>query len=691
LGKDVPNGFRNFGVNPVGAVPWGTHLCQLYQTKGDLIDVLVPYFEAGLKNNEFCLWVTFTPLEVNEARKALEDAVPEASSYFKRGQIEIIPHSSFYFVNNEFNPQHVIQLVREKEQIALSKGFDGLRLAGNTYWVGRNLWKTFINYESTVNKALPSHKIITLCSYNLEVCSSNDVIDVECNHVGTLVKRGNGWGLVEDAVQRLESEAEYKDIIQTSIDAFWIVDYRGRFLEVNGAFCELIGYGRDELLTMNVQDLEMNETPEEIMRHIAKVKLQGHDRFETRMQCKDHLPVDIEVSANYISEDGGRVFVFAHNITRRKRNEEVIKHSEASYRELADSIADSFVALNSDLRYVYWNKACERITGIRAEDAIGRHLFEVFSEDEGTQKVANTYLKVMKTGKPRVFIDELEMNGRKVSVENHIYPSRTGVSVFTKDITQRKELQNKLEEYTQRLEDLVKTRTEKLKTAERLATIGETAGMVGHDIRNPLQTICGELYLMKGDLSYLPENEGKKSLTESMQIIGEQLSYINKIVADLQDFARTSLPRLEEVNFEKTLKDIMSTVSVPEDVKVVVSINDGFPVFQSDSSYLKRIFINLVTNAVQAMPNGGTLTVTASCDGKKAVIFVEDTGQGIPENFKEKIFKPLFTTKAKGQGLGLAVVKKLTNALGGNIAFESAVGKGTRFTVEIPLRVEYSQ
>jgi signal transduction histidine kinase len=136
---------------------------------------------------------------------------------------------------------------------------------------------------------------------------------------------------------------------------------------------------------------------------------------------------------------------------------------------------------------------------------------------------------------------------------------------------------------------------------------------------------------------------------------------------------------------EKTLRDIISTVTVPEDVHVAFAIQQGFPKMHSDPAFIKRIFINLITNAVQAMPNGGKLDLTATRNGKNAVVKVEDTGHGIPEEAKEKIFKPLFTTKAKGQGLGLAVVKKLTNALGGNIAFTSAVGKGTCFTVEIPL------
>ena len=690
--KVAASGLRKFGIDIVGSVPWGTHLCQLYQTKQDLIEIIVPYFAAGLPANEYCFLVT-SPLKVDEAKTALKKAIPNLDEYLISKQIEIVEFETVYVPSCGFNARAIPQYLAEKEEAAVSRGFDGLRLCSilsftdNKLW--NKLWEGFGDYANAVNDVFSSRKILGLCGYPFEKCTPNNIIQIESQYAGTLIKRADKWFLVEDAGKRRESEVFYKTIIQTSIDGFFIVDSQGRFLEVNGAYCDLVGYSRDDLLKMSIRDVELNETPLETMEHIQRVNQQGHDRFETRHRRKDNEPVDIELSANYINDDDyGRYFVFAHNVTKRKRNEDAIRHNEARYRELADSITDSFVALDSDLRYVYWNKACEKITGITAQDAIGRNVFEVFAEDQGTQKVAATYLKVLKTKKPKVFVDELTMNNRRVIVENHIYPSKTGISVFTKDITQRMELQAKLEEYTQRLEELVKRRTEKLKAAERLAAIGETAGMVGHDIRNPLQTIAGELYLVKGEVTSLPDGEGKKSLMESLQVIGDQMTYINKIVADLQDFARISKPSIEDVNIEKTLKDIMSTINVPEDVRVAVSVQAGFPTLRSDSSYLKRIFVNLITNAVQAMPSGGKLSVTANCDRSNIMISVEDTGQGIPEEAKEKIFKPLFTTKSKGQGLGLAVVKKLTNALGGNISFESKVGKGTRFMVEIPLKFE---
>jgi PAS domain S-box-containing protein len=677
------NTLRKFGADQVEAVPWGTHFCQFYQTTQDLIDVLTPYFAAGFRGNEYCIWTTPTAQQGTNTKTFLKQAIPRFNHYLKQEKLSIIDPADF-FVAGKFDPNTILEKLLQQEKTAIANGFNGLRFASTTFFISQDFWATLIDFETALNHALSSHKIIGLCSYSLTTCSAPNVVEVERNHTGTLLKTANGWGLMEDAFQRLQTEQHYQSIIQTSLDAFWVTDLGGRFLEVNGAFCNLTGYSRAELLNMCFQGLEL-DPPHKIACGMADLALRGHGRLETRFRRKDGIPIDLEASLHYLKSGAGdRVFVFAHNITKRRRNEEAIKQSEIRYKELANCITDSFVALDSNLRYVYWNKASEKLTGIKAKDALGHHVNEIFSNNQN-QKMADTYLNVLKTRKPKVFIDEFIMNQKKVIVENHIYPTKNGVAVFTKDITQRKALQDKLLEYTQKLEDLVKVRTEKLKNAERLAAIGETAGMVGHDIRNPLQTISGELYLTKTEVAALPDSDSKQNLMESMKVISEQLAYINKIVADLQDFARTSLPNFEDIALERTVNEIMETVSVPGDIRVSVAVMANFPKFKSDLTYLKRILINLITNAVQAMPNGGVLSITATFDCKVATLCVRDTGHGIPLDAQNKIFKPLFTTKSKGQGLGLAVVKKLTDALGGHIRFESAVGKGTCFIVELPL------
>jgi len=245
--------------------------------------------------------------------------------------------------------------------------------------------------------------------------------------------------------------------------------------------------------------------------------------------------------------------------------------------------------------------------------------------------------------------------------------------------------EKELKAHSEHLEALVEERTKKLRDSERLAAIGETAGMVGHDIRNPLQSITGELYLARTTLADLPNTQAKEDLKESIGYIEEQLIYVNKIVQDLQDYAKTPKPQLQETDLEKAVQDVLSILSIPKNIAVSSAIKADFPKINTDPLYLKRILTNLTSNAVQAMPKGGKIAINAFCKDKKVFVTVADTGEGIPNEVKDKLFKPLFTTKAKGQGFGLAVVKKLTEALNGEVTVESQIGKGTQFAVEIPM------
>ena len=211
--------------------------------------------------------------------------------------------------------------------------------------------------------------------------------------------------------------------------------------------------------------------------------------------------------------------------------------------------------------------------------------------------------------------------------------------------------------------------------------------MVGHDIRNPLQAITGDLYLAKSELAELPNNEQKKNALESLDEIQSNIDYINKIVADLQDYARPLNPRAQETNIKSVFNEILVKNGIPKNIKVTIKVEDKAEKVMADPDYLKRIAANLTLNAVQAMPNGGKLTIRAYADKKTndTVISVEDTGVGIPEDIKPKLFTPMMTTKSKGQGFGLAVVKRMSEGLGGTVTFESKEGKGTTFIVRLPI------
>ena len=257
--------------------------------------------------------------------------------------------------------------------------------------------------------------------------------------------------------------------------------------------------------------------------------------------------------------------------------------------------------------------------------------------------------------------------------------------VNSKTLEMLEENEKELMKHSVHLEELVEERTKDLKNSERLAAIGATAGMVGHDIRNPLQAITSDIYLAKSDLASFPESEEKKNIGESLQEIENNAAYINKIVADLQDYSRPTSPRLEETDIEEIIHSVLATLNIPENVSVTHSIRKDFPKLKTDQVYIQRILTNLSNNAIQAMPNGGKLVLAATVKSGKATITVEDTGEGISENFRNKIFTPLVTTKARGQGFGLSVVKRFTEALGGTVTFESEVGKGTKFIIELPI------
>jgi PAS domain S-box-containing protein len=128
-------------------------------------------------------------------------------------------------------------------------------------------------------------------------------------------------------MERKQTEEKYRTIVSTTMDSFWIVDMQGRFLDVNDAYCRVIGYSRDELLTMSISDIEAEERTEETARRIQKIMEVGGDRFETRHKCKDGRIIDIEVGVNYMEIGGGRMFVFLHDITERKRAEEALRES----------------------------------------------------------------------------------------------------------------------------------------------------------------------------------------------------------------------------------------------------------------------------------------------------------------------------------------------------------------------------
>jgi len=221
---------------------------------------------------------------------------------------------------------------------------------------------------------------------------------------------------------------------------------------------------------------------------------------------------------------------------------------------------------------------------------------------------------------------------------------------------------------------------ETLLKSQRLATIGETATMVGHDLRNPLQGISGAAYNIRKHLG----STADRSVTDMLDVIDNGVKYSNRIVNDLLDFSRESQIRLLPTTPKSIVRQALANQEIPNNIRVEDRMLDDSE-FLADEAKLSRVITNLVQNAVDAMPKGGTLTISSTRKDSSVSIRVADTGIGIPRDHLSKIWNTLFTTKSKGMGLGLPICKRFVEAHGGTISVETTVGKGSVFTVTIPI------
>ncbi len=382
-------------------------------------------------------------------------------------------------------------------------------------------------------------------------------------------------------------------------------------------------------------------------------------------------------------------------IEERKIAEEALAKSEQHWSTTLSSIGDAVIATDVAGNITFMNNIAENLTGWTLSEASQKPLQEVFPiiNEETGRKVQNPVEKVLEKGTVVGLANHsilLRRDGLEVPIDDSGSPIKdqhgqvTGVVLVFHDITERKKTEQELNQYRMHLEKLVEERTNQLKDSERLAAIGATAGMVGHDIRNPLQAITSDVYLAKMDLASCTDCEEKENVQESLEEIERNVGYINKIVSDLQDYAKPLTPIAKETNLENVCQEVLLKSGMPRNIKASCQVDDNAKVIIADPELLRRIISNLVTNAIQAMPDGGKLTISAYQERSNILVEVKDTGVGIPEEARAKLFMPLFTTKSKGQGFGLAVVKRVTEAMNGTISFESQEGKGTTFTIRLP-------
>lgn len=456
IGRMADN-MRKTGIDIIGDVPWGTHFCQFYQTKEDLTDILVPYFKTGLESNEFCMWITSAPLTVEETRNAMKKEVSDFELYANKGQIEIISHTEWYLKDGVFNLQRVLNGWVDKLNRALARGYEGMRITGNTAWLEKNDWRNFAHYEEGIDNVIGKYNIMAICSYSLDTCGAYEIIDVVRNHQFALIKREGRLELFESSERRRareairKSEEKYRILYETIKDGIVATDMDGHILECNQAYVDMFGYSKDEIIKLTYHQI----TPEKWRRmesRVVKELIIGRgysDEYEKEYRRKDGTVFPISIRVWLIKDEYGKpkgMWGIIRDITEHKRMEE-------SLRKLSNAIEQSPCSIiitdtKGDIEYV--NPKFCKTTGYTPEEAIGQNPRMLKSGDKPPEEYKCLWDTITSGNEWRGEFHNKKKCGEFYWEYAFISPIRNSEGVIThflavkEDITERKRMEEEI-------------------------------------------------------------------------------------------------------------------------------------------------------------------------------------------------------------------------------------------------------
>jgi PAS domain S-box-containing protein len=345
----------------------------------------------------------------------------------------------------------------------------------------------------------------------------------------------------------------------------------------------------------------------------------------------------------------------------------------AKVREYVESILNSIVSgvftIERTGEVAMANPAAHRILGLEVGTLAGMRLCDVWADDGGLCDQVETVLdgdRELTSGE----IQAVTKGGKDVSLATHVARLiDTDGAILGGVVT--------MDDQTE-----VKALTEQLARADRLAALGELVAGVAHEIRNPLAVI-------KGSLQVYEETGGDPAeLEELTDVVSQEIERLDKVIKGLLDFGKPAPPEVQPVDpvrlFEETVT-LAGKYAEQQGVEIVVRPPDGAPAILADPDQLKQVMVNLITNAVQAMPEGGEVTLGVREAAGRVAITVSDQGSGMPPGEVSKVFDPFHTGREDGTGLGLTIVHRIIDEHRGTIAVDSALGEGTTFTVSLPV------
>jgi PAS domain S-box-containing protein len=463
--------------------------------------------------------------------------------------------------------------------------------------------------------------------------------------------------VTDPLLRRLEeSEQRFRSTFEQAAVGITHVTLDGHFLLLNQRFCDIVGYTQDELLALTFQELTHPDDLDADLKNVRRVLAGEIQTFsmEKRYIHKGGSIVWVNLTVSLVREPSGDstyLIGVIQDITERVQAEETLEKQRKELQLILDTVPATIWFKDKHNRILRINRAAAETMGMLVEDIEGKTAYELFPEE--AEHYYQDDLEVMNSGQAKLgIVEQMQIpSGEKRWVQTDKAPyydeqgKVAGIVAFVVDITERVRAEVALREYSERLEEMVKERTRELEDAqeqlvrrEKLAVLGQLAGGVGHELRNPLGVISNAVYYLQMTLP-----DANETAKEYLSMISSEVHTATKIISDLLGFARTQPAGRENVVVSALIARALEKQSPHGKVRISAEIPPDLPVVFVDPQQIEMVLGNLVTNAYDAMPEGGTLIISAKVERNKIALSISDTGCGISPENRGKLFEPLFS------------------------------------------------
>ncbi len=478
------------------------------------------------------------------------------------------------------------------------------------------------------------------------------------------------------------SDARFNSITNLSPDGIMSVSKFGYITYINPAFVKLTGYSYEEIVGKHLIALPTLRGRDigaylELFRKFLSGKLE-FTNLDFPYTRKDGNSGIGSAFADIIDVNGNKELItIIKDVTDKKKTEE-------EYYYIFNSSLDGIIHLDLDGIIMKINDSALNLLDISSVDYIGKSIFTLEIElNDDSVNFVDIYNELMLNKIVDPFETKIKINEDLIWLEIKVsivkaHDEALGIQILLRNITEQKNIENERIEYTANLEKLVEERTNQLLDNEKMFTLAKVTSMIGHDLKGPLQVISNSIHLIK----LRPDNQ-----EQYIEYIQKAIKQTNDLIVEMQLIGKDAPIKIEEVKIENILEESQVQIKVTDNISFETVIKTD-KLIRLDKSKFIRVFNNLFKNAIEAMPNGGKITVTVEEKEDKFYFEIVDTGSGIPEEKIKSIFRPFQSSKSKGMGLGLSFCKNTVENHGGNISVESEIGKGTKFIITIPQKLE---